>query len=124
MSHVWAKYADMLLAASKPSFVNGAWRKPRLGAMALAALRKDALVHGETFPIPDKVRKELRVQPPKGHKFLAAKEEREARIQEGLAKMPKLIADYRKEKAIERAESKKNKGVYRVKDAVFSIKNN
>ena len=88
-----------LITDARPTYVNGRWRKPHLSAMQLAKLRKQYHFEGIQFPeIPKNKKIRDFVKPPqvqKGHKFQREKEARNKKIKENMAKMPKMIAEYR-----------------------------
>lgn len=68
--------------------------------MKLANLRKEYLLSGQEFPeIPkNKVITDYIAPPrvPKGHKHEREKEVRQKKIKDAMAKMPKMIADWKK----------------------------
>ena len=66
--------ADILLR-SKPEFVRGNWRKPKISARRLADLRTQYVAKGFYWPEKPMVDRGLD-RTPKGHKFQRLKEER------------------------------------------------
>lgn len=79
----------------KPQFVNGKWRKPKMSALAIARLRKQYIKAGKEWKwdIPKKiVEKQV---PFKGKLRDLRKQERQIEIQRCMARMPKLIEEYR-----------------------------
>lgn len=79
----------------KPQFVNGKWRQAKMSALAIARLRKKYLMAGKEWKwdIPKKI-VEKRV-PFKGKLRDLRKQEKEIEIQRCMARMPKLIEEYR-----------------------------
>eukprot|EP01094_Clydonella_sp_ATCC50884_P010720 TRINITY_DN2055_c4_g2_i1.p2 TRINITY_DN2055_c4_g2~~TRINITY_DN2055_c4_g2_i1.p2 ORF type:complete len:251 (-),score=59.32 TRINITY_DN2055_c4_g2_i1:89-841(-) len=105
-----AEYAA-LLSRARPQFMYGRWRKPKVSARRVAEIRKAALEQGEPWVDPRapkvyKPRHPLARVGPKGHKHEKLKEKRLENIAEQLKKMPKMIADYRKEQRDRRATRK------------------
>lgn len=80
----------------RPQKVNGKWRMPKMGALAIARRRKQYIQQGKEWPwdIPHKI-VEKRI-PFKGHKRDLRAVEKLKEIERCMARMPQLVADYRK----------------------------
>eukprot|EP00054_Salpingoeca_dolichothecata_P002761 m.23861 g.23861 ORF g.23861 m.23861 type:complete len:126 (+) comp13256_c0_seq1:95-472(+) len=104
-----AATAEAFIAMTKPTLVNGMWRKPKLSARNIARIRKETIAAGEEFPIPRKPLKSELPQPVQRaqHKKIARKAKRLKMIEEGLKKQDKLIADHKKQKRTERQAARK-----------------
>lgn len=92
----------------KPQKINGRWRMPKMSALAIARRRKQYLAEGREWKwdIPRKI-VEKRV-PFKGHlRHLRAAQKKEE-IARCMARMPKLIEEYRKN----RPRKQKSTGLY------------
>lgn len=83
-------------AVFRPEKVGDRWRMPRWSAMAIAREKKRVLISGGTWKwdIPPKVVEKR--MPFKGHKRDARKVERAAEIARCMARMPRLVEEYRK----------------------------
>ncbi|PXF44137.1 hypothetical protein BWQ96_06110 [Gracilariopsis chorda] len=94
----------------KPQKVNDKWRMPKMSAMAIARRRKEYLKAGKEWPwdIPHKI-VEKRV-PFKGHLRELRYRQKKEEIARCMARMPKLIEEYRKRTA-ERKKKKKEEGL-------------
>eukprot|EP00466_Bigelowiella_natans_P020766 jgi/Bigna1/89562/estExt_fgenesh1_pg.C_510123 len=76
---------------------NGVWFRPVLGAMQVAALRKETLMEHGVWPYEKERRpQQLRVKF-KGRRHELGKEERQAMIEENLKDMDEKIAAHKKE---------------------------
>ncbi|KAI0566724.1 ribosomal protein mL59 [Gracilaria domingensis] len=97
-------------AVMKPQKVNGKWHMPKMSARAIARLRKQHLREGREWKwdIPHKI-VEKRV-PFKGHLRELRYRQKQEEIARCMARMPKLIEDYRKRTA-ERKRQKKYDGI-------------
>lgn len=85
-------------AVMRPQKVNGNWHMPKMSALAIARRRKQWIQAGKewTWDIPHKI-VEKRV-PFKGHKRDLRAIEKKKEIERCMARMPKLIEEYRKNK--------------------------
>lgn len=85
-------------AVMRPQKVNGKWRMPKMGALAIARRRKQWLQAGKEWPwdIPHKI-VEKRI-PFKGHKRDLRAVEKKKEIERCMARMPRLIEEYRRNK--------------------------
>lgn len=92
----------------KPHFVDGRWQKPKLSAMAIARMRKRHIQQGLEWKwdIPHKIVEKR--MPFKGKLRDARKKEKEAEIMRCMARMPKMVAEYRKKEKKRRADMPKN----------------
>lgn len=97
-------------AAMRPQKVNGKWNMPKMSALAIARRRKQYLQSGREWPwdIPKKI-VEKRV-PFKGHLRELRHRDKKEEIARCMARMPQLVADYRKRVA-ERRRAKKYEGL-------------
>jgi hypothetical protein len=85
-------------AVMRPEKVNGKWRMPRWGALAIARARREAVLRGHDWKwdIPKKdVTKKV---PFKGHLRHAQQAERAEEVKRCMARMPSIIEEYRKNK--------------------------
>lgn len=95
---------------------NGRWRMADWSALRVARERRRTLLRGEEWPhvVPHKeVVKRVQF---KGHKRDARKLERAAEIERCMARMPEMVAEYRRARAAARAEKRKAK--YGLLDAI------
>lgn len=94
----------------KPQKVNGKWHMPRMSALAIARRRKQYLKAGKewNWDIPHKI-VEKRV-PFKGHLRELRYRQKKEEIARCMARMPKLIEEYRKRTA-ERKQKKREEGL-------------
>ncbi|PRP77684.1 hypothetical protein PROFUN_00545 [Planoprotostelium fungivorum] len=97
---------------ARPHFVNGRWNKPALSARMVAEYRKQYFVRGLEFPEIPKGYEVPSTKPPaelklKGHKHIREAPLRQQKIAQNMAKMPKLIEEFRKNKAEEKHRARK-----------------
>lgn len=85
-------------AVMKPQKVNGRWHMPKMSALAIARRRKEYITSGREWKwdIPHKI-VEKKV-PFKGHLRVLRAAQKKEEIARCMARMPKLIAEYRKNK--------------------------
>lgn len=103
---------DALPPQMKPTKLpSGKWRKAEWGAIRVARERNRALLRGEewAWDIPNK--EVVKLVPFKGHKRHAVQAERKANIERCMARMPKLVAEYRETRRAQRKEKKKEPGI-------------
>eukprot|EP00049_Salpingoeca_infusionum_P005587 m.94014 g.94014 ORF g.94014 m.94014 type:complete len:132 (-) comp13014_c1_seq1:46-441(-) len=98
--------AAEIVTMSKPSLVNGRWRKPALSAMQLAKYKKQFQQAGLEWPLEQTPLRTPSSKAPKGKRFEAAKEKRLVDIEEKMAQMDKMVADYREERLAKRKAAK------------------
>jgi len=109
-----------------PSLVNGRWRPPALSGRLRGVLKKEFAIRGLEWPAPAKqkfvspsyVKKDPFERVPKGHKFERERLARFEKIKQNLAKMPKMVEDYRRQKRLERS-----KDLYKGADIMFFHEN-
>eukprot|EP01135_Chromosphaera_perkinsii_P007294 Nk52_evm1s755 gene=Nk52_evmTU1s755 len=97
-----------IVELSKPTKVGDKWFGAYLGARKIAEINKKALQLGEEVVIPKKEKKPFQFRL-KGSIVERQKEAREKMIATKMAKMPKLVADYKAEMRAKRAERAKKK---------------
>lgn len=85
-------------AVMRPQKVNDRWHMPKMSALAIARRRKQWLQTGKEWPwdIPHKI-VEKRI-PFKGHKRDLRAVEKKKEIERCMARMPRLIEEYRRNK--------------------------
>ena len=84
---------------------NGRWNPPQIGRKRQALLVKEAIRRGDI-----KLEPTVMVPPPKfkGHKSQAARPIRRAEVAQKMAEMPKMIAEYLRERREKRAKERAN----------------
>ncbi|KAJ7357424.1 hypothetical protein OS493_024936 [Desmophyllum pertusum] len=103
-----------ILRNSRGQMVDGKWQKPMFNARAVAKLRNEYIANGYYWP-EKPMRDRGLDRTPKGHKRKMEQEERRLLIAENMAKMPEIVADYRKKDA--RDEGQKERGERKVETA-------
>ena len=100
---------EKLQLLSRPTFVNGRWRKPELSARRVAMVRQTMLSQNVYWP--DKPLRNLGADKPlKLSRHEREREARQKKIEENMRKMPKMIQEYREKVYELREKTRKKKG--------------
>ncbi|XP_062503077.1 uncharacterized protein LOC134180029 [Corticium candelabrum] len=93
-----------IIDLSKPLYIDGQWKKPRISGRKYARLRKQFVSSGYYWP-EKPLRDRSKDVPSKGHKWEREREERLSQIAEKMRKMPQMIADYRQQRKAQKQKS-------------------
>ena len=105
--------------AFRPQKTENGWRMPKYSARAIARLRKKTIMAGKPWPY-DIPKKEVEYRVPfKGRKRDLQRAQRKAQIERCMARMPKMIEQYRKELT---ARRKKKSGLAEILSAPASVR--
>ncbi|GAQ81446.1 hypothetical protein KFL_000800240 [Klebsormidium nitens] len=105
MAAGWAQNVKALASKLRSQWIDGKWIAPKIKAREAAKLKRETLLSGREWP-HDPPRKEMK-NIMKGHKHDRIAAERRKKIEETMARMPQIIADFKAKKAAEKLKAKK-----------------